>query len=145
MEVGELPPTLITLELVGCSQLRAIQGFCNLTKLQELNIQSCKELEELQSLEMLVSLLKLEANQCRKLKGIQGLEKLTKLQMLNVSTCPALKELSGVENLVSLEKLSAFQCPSLEWRDCALEQLNQRMNRGIVAGRCSWIWEQALS
>jgi Leucine-rich repeat (LRR) protein len=72
VEVGELPPTLLTLKLVGCSQLRAIQGLCCLTKLQELDIGYCKEVEELPSLERLISLENLEVNRCGKLKESRG-------------------------------------------------------------------------
>jgi Leucine-rich repeat (LRR) protein len=56
VEVGALPTSLITLDLSSCRALRRIRGICGLAKLQILNINGCKEVEELSSLETLISL-----------------------------------------------------------------------------------------
>lgn len=57
VEVGALPTSLITLDLSSCYGLRRIQGLRSLAKLQILNINGCKEVEELPSIETLPSSL----------------------------------------------------------------------------------------
>lgn len=113
-EVGALPLTLITLKLIDCSQLNKIQGLSNLTKLQELNINNCKEVEELPSLERLIFLEKFVALGCSKLRRIQGLELLIKLRLLDVEGCDVLEEMAGIEELKLLGKIHV-QFPKGRW------------------------------
>jgi hypothetical protein len=107
-EVGALPPTLVRLELSDCYSLRKIEGLCNLTKLQELDIRNCAKVKELPSLERLVSLEKFWATGCPRLKRIQGLAALTKLRVLQVGNRLALSredlEVEGA-SVRSLEQL----------------------------------------
>lgn len=133
VEVGTLPNTLIQLELIGCCNLKKLEGLCGLPKLQSLNIGGCKKVEQLPSLETLVSLQELWAYECVKLKRIEGLSQLTKLRKLDASDCSELEELEGVEHLRSLEKLHTYRCPQLQWDRGVLEQLRQRlMKEGML-------------
>lgn len=120
--VGRLPNTLITLQLKLCHNLRTIEGFGSLTKLQMLDISQCTELEELPSIETLVSLGSLDACGCVKLKIIRGFAQLEKLRVLDVSECSELEELQGVKHLGSLEMLKTTDCPKLQW-----DELPQRL------------------
>ena len=61
-----------------------------------MNISGCIELEELPSIEKLLSLQELCAFDCVKLKSIQGLGQLTKLQTLNLNGCMELEKLPRV-------------------------------------------------
>lgn len=75
VEVGELPTTLIPLELQHCSPLKEITGLCGLEKLRRLHIYGCDRVEELPGLETLISLdLKsvVEMKRKRKLKWNWG-------------------------------------------------------------------------
>eukprot|EP00253_Pinus_taeda_P001263 PITA_01263 len=127
VEIGALPPTLIRLKLYKCRRLRRIEGICNLTRLQKLNIRKCVELEDLPSLERLTALEKFSADECSKLRRIKGLGQLAALRILYVSSCKALEELTGIENLRVLEKLDVAQCPQLRWGEGTVEQLGQRL------------------
>lgn len=129
VEVGTLPNTLIQLELIGCCNLRKIEGLCGLPKLQSLNIGKCKQVEQLPGIDKLVSLQVLWAYECVKLKRIAGLAQLTKLRKLDVSDCSELEELEGVEDLRSLEKLHTYGCPQLQWDWRVLEQLRRRLTK----------------
>jgi Leucine-rich repeat (LRR) protein len=115
-EVGALPPTLVRLELSDCYSLRKIEDLCNLTKLQELDIRDCVKVQELPSLERLISLEKFRATGCPWNKRRQWLAALTKLRVLHVGNrlaingedlevkCASSKDLD-VEGVWSLEKL----------------------------------------
>ena len=46
----------VKLKLIDCCQMRKIEGLCSLTKLQELEIKDCIEVEELPCFETLTSL-----------------------------------------------------------------------------------------
>jgi Leucine-rich repeat (LRR) protein len=114
VEVGTLPNALVKLVLIGCSKLRKIKGLCGLAKLQNLDISWCEEVEELPSIETLVSLEELQVSECVKLKSIRGLEQLTKLRKLDISSCSELEDLPSVEHLRSLEELWACSCVKLK-------------------------------
>lgn len=138
VEVGTLPNTLITLQLKLCHNLKKIEGLRSLTKLQMLDISQCTELEELPSIETLVSLGALDACGCVKLKSIRGFAQLEKLQVLDISKCSELEELQGVEHLGSLEMFNATKCPKLQ-----CEQLPLRLTYLLQASSfqaSSWSW-----
>lgn len=137
--VGTLPNTLITLQLKLCHNLRKIEGLGSLTKLEMLDISQCTELEELPSVETLLSLLVLDACGCVKLKSMRGFAQLKKLRVLDVSECSELEELQGVEHLGSLEMFKATKCPKLQ---CD-EQLPLRLTYLLQASSfqaSSWPW-----
>jgi len=92
--------------------LKKIQELAQRTKLQNLNVSGCSELEELQSMKLLVSLELLGAYGC--VKSIWGLAQLIKLRVLNVIGCSALEELPSLEKLVSVELLSSEGCVELK-------------------------------
>lgn len=101
--VAGLPHTLITVKLFACEKLGEIGGLCNLTELQELNIEGSK------------------------VEHLQGFERLISLKKLNANRCPALEELLGVENMMSLEKFSAINCSRLRLSREAKERLKSRL------------------
>lgn len=131
VKVGELPNTLIELGLHGCTKLKRIEELCGLAKLQMLDISMCSEVEELPSIETLVSLEQLRACLCVKLKSIQGLAQLKMLRLLDVRWCSELEELPGVEYCVSLEILNVDGCPRLQWAGGVVEQLRQKLRYGL--------------
>jgi Leucine-rich repeat (LRR) protein len=114
VDVETLPNTLIQLELNICYNLKTLEGLCGLVKLKNLHINWCVALEELPSIETLVSLEELWVSRCVTLKSIKGLASLTKLRILNVSDCYNLEELEGIEHCISLEKLNAARCTKLD-------------------------------
>jgi len=115
VEVGTLPSTLIKLKLISCDNLRKVKGLCGLAKLQRLDISDCKMVQELPSIDTLVSLEEFEASQCVKLKSIQGLAPLKNLRIISVQNCVELDELEGVKRCISLKKLDTSRCPKLRW------------------------------
>jgi len=72
------------------------------------------ELEELSTIETLISLKELSARGCVKLKKIRGLDLAKNLQMLDVTRCVELEEISSTETLVSLKWLCAGGCVKLK-------------------------------
>lgn len=115
VEVGRLPDALIDLELVYCPNLRKLEWLSPLSKLQKLTLFECEKLEQLPSLETLVSLEELKAIECVKLRSIRGLAPLTKLRILYVWGCRDLEELVGVEQLRASECcMSVDDCPKLQ-------------------------------
>jgi len=105
-------PNLQHLEIEDCDHLLEVGALP--TTLQTLYIFGCRELEELPSMETLVSLEVLRTRGCRELKRIHGLAQLTKLKELDVSNCSELVELPGVEHSRSLKTVWAMYCPKLQ-------------------------------
>ena len=79
MEVGELPATLIELELSECCRLRKI-GLSGLEKLEKFQLVACHTIEEHAGLKTLVCLKELKVN-CHYLKR-STLGQFTELQVL---------------------------------------------------------------
>jgi Leucine-rich repeat (LRR) protein len=145
VEVGTLPNTLIALQLKRCCNLRKIEGLGTLAELQILDISQCTELEELPSIETLLSLGELYACGCVKLKSIRGFAQLEKLGVLDVSECSELEELQGVEHLSSLVMLKATQCPKLQWDEqLPLRSIFLLRESSIQASSWSWRSRQVM-
>eukprot|EP01018_Ginkgo_biloba_P013050 Gb_41820 [translate_table: standard] len=70
----DLSLTKLSKPLNGCSALKRIAGLRGLGKLRRLDISNCEMLEELLSVEEVVSLEEPRASWCFKLKTIQGLQ-----------------------------------------------------------------------
>lgn len=132
-EIGKLPNALIKLELRKCNKLRKIEGLCGLAKLQELNINFCTKVEELSSIETLVSLETLLVIHCWNLKSIRGLGQLTKLRFLNMSGSFMLEELPDLEQLILLERLETTECFKLK-SIRGLAQLKKL--QGLIVDHC---------
>jgi len=129
VEVGTLPKALTNITSVTldrCDNLRSIEGLCGLPMLLELHIKKCNELEELRSVETMVSLEVLSAIDCAKLKSITDLAQLTKLAGLHVEVCPQLGELEGVAYCISLQYFSVQGCSKLRLGEKAQERLRQK-------------------
>lgn len=73
VEVGALPTSLVSLDLHESPALQNLTALSGLTKLQRLNINRCKEVEELPGRETLKSLHDLRASECPKLKFHAGI------------------------------------------------------------------------
>lgn len=73
VEVGALPISLVSLDLHESPALQNLTALSGLTKLQILNINRCKEVEELPGRETLKSLHDLRASECPKLKFHAGI------------------------------------------------------------------------
>ena len=69
VEVGTLPDALTTLDLTHCWELRKIEWASPLSKLRVLKLEGCKRLEQLPSLETLVSLEELHISYCETLRS----------------------------------------------------------------------------
>eukprot|EP00253_Pinus_taeda_P034369 PITA_34369 len=94
-------PNLQHLQIESCDRLVEVGALP--TTLQSLEISYCTMLEELPSMQTLLSLEKLTTTGCSKLKRLHGLAQLTKLQHLDVSGCSELEELPGIEQSPSLK------------------------------------------
>lgn len=114
VEVGRLPDLLIDLKLTYCPELGKIQWLSPLPKLQMLDLRRCIKVEQLPSMETMVSLEEFNASECVKLRRIWGLAHRTKLRILDVWGCTDLEELVGVEHLRALELLHVYECPKLQ-------------------------------
>eukprot|EP01018_Ginkgo_biloba_P027374 Gb_06365 [translate_table: standard] len=123
----DLSLTKLSKPLNGCSALKRIAGLRGLGKLRRLDISNCEMLEELPSLEEVVSLEEPRASWCFKLKTIRGLQQLVKLLKVDVRECRDLEELLGFEHLASLEELHADGC----WKLKTVRGLNRlkRLNK----------------
>lgn len=73
VEVGALPTSLVSLDLHESPALQNLTALSGLTELQILNINRCKEVEELPGRETLKSLHDLRASECPKLKFHAGI------------------------------------------------------------------------
>jgi Leucine-rich repeat (LRR) protein len=102
-------PNLQHLHIDHCHRLVEVGALP--TTLQTLDIEDCWAMEELPSMETLVSLEKLTTEECYMLKRIHGLGQLTKLKELYLLACYELEELPGVEHSRSLESVCARSCP----------------------------------
>jgi len=111
-------PNLQVLSLYWCEELRQIAGLCGLAELQSLQIQGCANVEELPSLETLISLEELTVAVCQRLKSIRGLGQLTKLRQLSVDGC---EEIQNLPTVAHLEKLQVAFCMNLK----SIEELGQ--------------------
>ena len=70
-----------------------MHGLAGMRKIQRLDVGCCIDLEEIPSMETLVSLEQLVAIECVNLKKIQGLSHYTMLRFLNVCWSSELEEL----------------------------------------------------
>lgn len=59
---------------------------------------------------------------------------LTKLRFLDVDHCSELEELPGIEHVRSLVRLYAVECSKLQWGVGVVEQLCQRLKKGLITG-----------
>ncbi|GLJ34636.1 hypothetical protein SUGI_0696650 [Cryptomeria japonica] len=128
-----LPTTLIKLTVRRCRGLRMVAGIGNLTKLTDICIGECPELEELpilaglRFLEMIAiysceklhsiilptTLIKLTVRRCRGLRMIAEIGYLTKITDICIGECPELKELPSLARLSCLKMIAIYSCEKL--------------------------------
>ncbi|GLJ34570.1 hypothetical protein SUGI_0695350 [Cryptomeria japonica] len=123
-----LPTTLIKLTVQRCRELRMVTGIGNLTKLTDMCIGECPELEELpilaglsclkmividsceklQSILLPTKLINLTVRKCRKLKMVAG------TGCLCIGECPELEELPILTGLSCLKTIVIDSCEKLQ-------------------------------
>ncbi|GLJ07135.1 hypothetical protein SUGI_0059480 [Cryptomeria japonica] len=106
-----LPAIVIKLTVKQWGESQTLAGIGNLTKLTDLCIGECPELEELPSLARLCCLETLNINSCEKLHTIQLPRTLIKLI---VQRCRELETILGMDYLKNLKELCISECPELE-------------------------------
>ncbi|KAH9684424.1 putative disease resistance RPP13-like protein 1 [Citrus sinensis] len=121
LEVGNLPPSLKSLEVLSCSKLESIaERLDNNTSLEIIRIDFCKNLKILPSgLHNLRQLQEIEIWECKNLVSFpEGGLPCAKLIKFNISWCKGLEALpKGLHNLTSLQELTigrGVELPSLE-------------------------------
>ncbi|GAY67854.1 hypothetical protein CUMW_259730 [Citrus unshiu] len=121
LEVGNLPPSLKSLHVQGCSKLESVaERLDNNTSLEYINISNCENLKILPSgLHNLRQLQEIEIWECENLVSfpVGGLP-CAKLSKLRIYGCERLEALpKGLHNLTSLQQLKigkGVELPSLE-------------------------------
>ncbi|XP_059063766.1 disease resistance protein Roq1-like isoform X2 [Cryptomeria japonica] len=101
---------LNSLKISDCKDLKRLSVTSDLTKLEELNISACSQLDEA-SLDHLQYLKRITISDCN-LKSMRGISSFTKLVELNISRCSLRNGLS-LEQLVCLEKVMIENCSNL--------------------------------
>ncbi|KAL9448734.1 hypothetical protein AB3S75_016103 [Citrus x aurantiifolia] len=119
LEVGNLPPSLKSLDVWSCSKLESIaERLDNNTSLEKISIERCGNLKNLPSgLHNLRELQKIEIGECGNLVSFpEGGLPCAKLTRLQISDCERLEALpEALHNLSSLEDLKiGGELPSLE-------------------------------
>ncbi|GAY67851.1 hypothetical protein CUMW_259710 [Citrus unshiu] len=119
LEVGNLPPSLKSLYVYGCSKLESIaERLDNNTSLETIRIFNCGNLKTLPSgLHNLGQLQEIRIQKCRNLESFpEGGLPCAKLTRLTILDCKRLEALpKGLHNLTSLQELTiGGELPSLE-------------------------------
>ncbi|KAL9451742.1 hypothetical protein AB3S75_013332 [Citrus x aurantiifolia] len=119
LEVGNLPPSLKSLRVYGCSKLESIaERLDNNTSLEEIDISRCENLKILPSgLHNLRQLQEIWIKRCGNLVSFpEGGLPCAKLTRLTIFDCKRLEALpKGLHNLTSLQQLTiGGELPSLE-------------------------------
>ncbi|XP_059064135.1 uncharacterized protein LOC131856382 [Cryptomeria japonica] len=110
-----LPTALIYLSVIGCRDFQRVAGTGDFTKLRELTISNCPELEELPSLSLVNDIQKIEIYRCEKLRNIRLP---TTLMCLSVESCRGLQRVAGTGDLMKIRELTITECPELEELPC---------------------------
>ena len=109
-----LPPTVQTLEVCSSKSLKSLPLSPNLSSLQQLIIQNCRELTSVVGIQNLNSLKELVIKDCPALQLSPNEYLPCSLQSLNVSNCENLRSLPILHRKMSvLERLKLSKCPRL--------------------------------
>jgi len=132
-----LPPTVQTLEVCSSKSLKSLPLSPNLSSLQQLIIQNCRELtsvvgiQNLNSLKELVikdcpalqlspneylpcSLQSLNVSDCKSLRSLPLLHhKMSAFDMLKLSNCSSLTDVCGLSDVPSLRYVIIWDCPEV--------------------------------
>ncbi|XP_059644383.1 disease resistance protein L6-like [Cornus florida] len=106
--------SLKMLDLSSCIALERLPDLSNLEMLEELKLDQCQKLHEIESLEALKSLKMLDLSSCISLERLPDLSNLEMLEKLNLAQCQKLHDIEGLEDLKSLKKLDLSSCIALE-------------------------------
>ncbi|GLJ34569.1 hypothetical protein SUGI_0695320 [Cryptomeria japonica] len=136
-----LPAKLTNLTVQRCRHLRRIAGLDDLSKLRELDITQCPEIEllllaELSCLERITinsseklhkiilptSVLKITVQCCKNLQMVAGIGNLSMLTELYIRECPVLEDLPILFGINSLESIRIDGCGKLKLADCGISE-----------------------
>lgn len=106
--------SLKILSLTDCTSLQNVDGLKGLASLQELNLTGCTSLQNVDGLQCLTSIQAIFLRDCTALRSVNPLKSLTSLPSLSLRGCTALQNADGLESLTSLEQLDLSGCTALE-------------------------------
>jgi len=108
-----LPSSLHTVEVNGWKSLRSL-ALQNVSYLEKLIIQNCRDLTSVVGVQNLNSLKELIITNCPELQFGQDESLPSKLQDVHISDCWKLMLVTGLKNLTSLKSLVLERCPLLQ-------------------------------
>ncbi|CAN1342866.1 Disease resistance protein L6 [Linum perenne] len=123
-ELGELR-MLAKLDLWNLEKLERLDGLENLVMLKEATLVNCGTIKRITNLSNLTRLHTLAVSSCRQLTEIQLLQ-MVSLTTLRIGDCICLSTVEGLESLESLQVLSTYSYYwSAEWLPKSLTQLRK--------------------
>ncbi|XP_060181711.1 disease resistance protein RPV1-like [Lycium barbarum] len=112
--ISKLPLTLQKLTASACKSLERFPTFSDLKRLEELELDRCEMLMEIQGLENLDSVRQVYLWSCKTFGRTLDVANLTPLKDLDLSHCERLIEIRGLENIHSIRYINLFNCKALE-------------------------------
>ncbi|XP_039165747.1 disease resistance protein RUN1-like [Eucalyptus grandis] len=106
---------LENLRVFGCKRLQRLSIPLELRKLQQVMVESCRDLIEIQFVDVSKSLEGLTVVDGKSLTINSGLSYLKNLERLEIKFCDVLTNVEGLNELESLKALSVYWCMSLRW------------------------------
>ena len=106
--------SLTSLELNSCGNLQNFDSLANCTNLTSLDLSDCDVLENIDGLTNLTKLTSLNLQWCNVLQNVDGLTNLTKLTNLDLGRCDALQNIDGLAKLTNLTNLGLWGCDALQ-------------------------------
>ena len=112
--------SLTSLELNSCGNLQNFDSLANCTNLTSLDLSDCDALENIDGLANLTKLTSLDLSTSgtpqnnQKLQNIDGLANCTNLTSLDLQWCNVLQNVDGLANLTKLTSLDLTYCESIK-------------------------------
>ncbi|KAJ8528537.1 hypothetical protein K7X08_022229 [Anisodus acutangulus] len=112
--IPEVPLTLQKLIAYKCKLLERLPNLSDLKRLEELELDRCEMLAEIQGLENLDSVRRVYLWSCKTFGRTLDVSNLSQLKNLDLSQCERLIEIRGLENNHSIRYINLFNCKALE-------------------------------
>ncbi|KAK4343700.1 hypothetical protein RND71_036794 [Anisodus tanguticus] len=112
--IPEVPLTLQKLIAYKCKLLERLPNLSDLKRLEELVLDRCEMLAEIQGLENLDSVRRVYLWSCKTFGRTLDVSNLSQLKNLDLSQCERLIEIRGLENNHSIRYINLFNCKALE-------------------------------